>query len=133
MRTLSPCLAWLSDPWLLFCAWPPREVWGINSSRLAWMGDGSVCMQSNRLCCRSELLAHNFKCVHKQCIYYTPHKRSWEGVYWFHPVHLSVCPPSIDMILSTHILRNWCMDSSENVYTVNSPSEIVHLEFSYWF
>ena len=47
-------------------------------------------------------------------------------------VRLSLCPPSVDMILSTHILRDGCIDFSENVYTYYSLSEDVHLEFSYW-
>ena len=47
-------------------------------------------------------------------------------------VHLSLCPLSVDMILSTHVLRDGCIDFSENVYTNYSLSEDVHLEFSYW-
>ena len=66
--------------------------------------------------------------------YYTPPQRI-RGLYWFHPVRLSyvcvfvllsvrpsvslsvsVCPPSVDMILSTHVLRNRCMDFSEFVH-----------------
>ena len=44
---------------------------------------------------------------------------------------VSVCPPSVDMILSTHVLRNRCMDFSD-LYIDYSPSADVHLEFSYW-
>ena len=43
----------------------------------------------------------------------------------------SVCPPSVDMILSTHVLRNGCMDFSENLYTDYSTLQDVHLVFSY--
>ena len=50
-------------------------------------------------------------------------------LYWFHPVCLF---PVVDMILSTHVLRNGCMVFSENLYTYYLPSEDVHLEFSYW-
>ena len=44
-------------------------------------------------------------------IYYTTCKRSLGGVYWFHPVRLSVRPsislsPSVDIILSMHVLRD---------------------------
>ena len=59
------------------------------------------------------------------------------GVYWFHPVRLSiclstrlsarlsvrpsvclsVCSPFVDMIFSRHVLRNRYMDFSENLYT----------------
>ena len=46
-------------------------------------------------------------------------------------VHLSVCPPSVDIILSMHVQRNKCMDFSENLYTHYSLAEDVHLEFSY--
>ena len=46
---------------------------------------------------------------------------------------LSVClsAMSVDTILSTHILRDGCMDFSEKLYTDYSPSVNVHLEFSY--
>ena len=46
-------------------------------------------------------------------------------------VHLSVCPPSVNIILSMHVQRNECMDFSENLYTHYSLAEDVHLEFSY--
>ena len=57
-----------------------------------------------------------------------PENEVW-WVYWFHPVCLSVhlfiplsiCSPSVDMILSLHVLRDGCMDFS--------LSENVHLEF----
>ena len=47
-------------------------------------------------------------------------------------VCLSVClsdclSPSVDMILSSHVLRNGCTDFSENLYTQYSPSEDVCL------
>ena len=42
-------------------------------------------------------------------------------------VRLSV--PRYDMILSTHVLRNGCMDFSEKLYIRYLPSEDVHLEF----
>ena len=44
---------------------------------------------------------------------------------------LSVCPPSVDMILSTDVLRNGCTDFSENVYAHYSPYGDVPLEFPY--
>ena len=41
---------------------------------------------------------------------YTPKtKFCWYTVYRFHPVRLSV-PLNVDMILSTHVLRDGCMD-----------------------
>ena len=43
-------------------------------------------------------------------------------IYWFQSVRLS------DMIFSTHVLGNQCMDFSEYLYTYYSPSGI----FSYW-
>ena len=47
-------------------------------------------------------------------------------------VCLSVWLPSVDMILSRHVLRNISMDFSENLYIYYSTSEDVHQEFSYW-
>ena len=56
--------------------------------------------------------------------------------FWNHGTggegYILVSSPSVDMILSTHVLRNGCMDFSENLYTYYLPSEDVHLEFSYW-
>ena len=47
-------------------------------------------------------------------------------------VHLSVWLLSVDMILSTHVLGNGCMEFSENLNTNYMSSEDVHLEFSCW-
>ena len=47
-------------------------------------------------------------------------------------VCLSVWFPSVDMILSMHVLRNMSIDFSEKLYISNSTSENVHLAFSYW-
>ena len=67
---------------------------------------------------------------------YTSRKQSLEGwvgilVSRCPSVCLSICAPSVDMILSTHVLRHWCMDFSENLYIYNSLYENLHLEFSY--
>ena len=44
----------------------------------------------------------------------------------------SVClSPSVNMILSTRVLRNGCMDFSENMYTYYLPSKDMHREFSW--
>ena len=52
--------------------------------------------------------------------------RRWGGGYI--GFCLSVClSPSVDMILSSHVLRNGCTDFSENLYTQYSLSEGVHL------
>ena len=55
-------------------------------------------------------------------LFYTPRKQSLR-------VCPSFCPLSVDMILSTHVtvLRNGCMDFSENLYTHYSSSEDVHI------
>ena len=47
--------------------------------------------------------------------YYTPRKRTWSGeVYGVQPVRLfvrpTVYPPSVDIILSMHVLINGCMN-----------------------
>ena len=47
-------------------------------------------------------------------------------------VSLSVWLPSVDMILSSLVLGNGCIDFSENLYTSYLSSEDVHLVFSYW-
>ena len=47
-------------------------------------------------------------------------------------VFLSVWFPSVDMILSMHVLRNMSIDFSEKLYIYYSTSEYVHLAFSYW-
>lgn len=40
-----------------------------------------------------------------------PHKQSFAGYIGFdHPVYLSVCPPYVNMIFSTHVLGDGCMD-----------------------
>ena len=44
-------------------------------------------------------------------------------------VCLSVWLPSVDMILSRHVLRHMSMDFSENLYIYYSTSEDVRLEF----
>ena len=74
------------------------------------------------------------------CMYLYPRKRSlvWGYTGFTLSVCLSVClsvylPPVCGhMILSTHVLRNGCMDFSKNLYTNYPPSEKVHLEFTYW-
>ena len=42
---------------------------------------------------------------------------------------LFVCSPSVDMILSTHVLRNGCMDFSQNLYTYYLPSEDFRIDW----
>ena len=66
--------------------------------------------------------------------YYTPRKEVW-GVHWFQPVRLSVW-------LSVNHLWTWFCPSMflkmgawifwKSVHWLYSPSEDVHLEFSYW-
>ena len=65
---------------------------------------------------------------------YTTCKQSLGGDICFtQSIRLFVCPLSVDMILSTHVLRNWCMDIPENLYTNYSLSEDVHLEMFLYF
>ena len=47
------------------------------------------------------LMAH--KCVSELGRHLTPAQRSWRGVYWFHLIHLSICP-SVDRIVSAMYL-----------------------------
>ena len=75
--------------------------------------------------------------------FYTPPNKVW-GVYWFHPVHLSVCltvcrsaswSASLSLICGHDFVhacsKRWAHGFSENLYTDYSPSKDVHLEFSY--
>ena len=51
--------------------------------------------------------------------YYTPRKRSLGDYIDFTlsvRLSLSVCLTSVDMILSTHVVRNGCIDFSENLF-----------------
>ena len=74
-------------------------------------------------------------------LYPPPGQTKFGVIYWFQPVCLSVCllvclsvcSRYVNMILSTNVIENGCMDFFGHLYTRNSPSEDVHLEFSYWF
>lgn len=45
-------------------------------------------------------------------------------------IRLSVCPPSVDIILSTHVLRKGSIDLSENVFTCSLITH--HLKMCTW-
>ena len=78
---------------------------------------------------------HFSVCATYVSVFISPANEVWSGIYSFHPVLLSVCLsvwlPSVDMILSTHVLGNGSIDFSENLYTNYLSFEDVHLEFSY--
>ena len=53
---------------------------------------------------------------------YTPHQRSWKGVYWFHLVRLSVYP-SVDRIVSALYLQQYSSDPFHICTSYQATSE----------
>ena len=74
-----------------------------------------------------------FLCVLHMSLYLYPSQTKFGGGYIRFTLSycLSVWLPSVNMILSTHVLGNGSIDFSENLYTNYLSFEDVHLEFSY--